>query len=199
VCIWCIIVSIIVIHVTYDIVLQVSASHNVVFGMRNGSFVTGYVPAAEIHDAHTHEGYDTREVAQQDGEGEGEEEVEEEVEEQVQKQKKQVQELGQKQVQEQGGVVSRGGSPFDFLVGGLGWLVRNGAPYVSESFSKQGDGEDMGAQSTGRCMLICTMYYKTHSKYSNSVFLTHFHTTFVYFIYLTTCFPFMLSRMTYEI
>jgi hypothetical protein len=43
-------------------------------------------------------------------------------------------------------------SPFDTLISGLGWLVRNGRSYVSESLRSAaagGDGEDMSAQSNG--------------------------------------------------
>jgi hypothetical protein len=43
-------------------------------------------------------------------------------------------------------------SHFDTLISGLGWLVRNGRSYVSESLQSAaagGDGEDMSAQSNG--------------------------------------------------
>lgn len=77
---------------------QLSELHNVNFGIRNGSFVTGYVTSEEVLDP-----------AQ---------------------------------------------PPFDFLVSGLGWLVRNGQSYVRESFSATaGDGESMAPQSTGPAFL----------------------------------------------
>lgn len=41
-------------------------------------------------------------------------------------------------------------NPFDTLISGLIWLVRNGESYVSESLSLGGDAEDMSGQSTGR-------------------------------------------------
>ncbi len=79
--------------VTTGTVQQLSDLHNVNFGIRNGSFVVGYVEKEEILDPKR--------------------------------------------------------PPFDFLVSGLGWLVRGGKSYVAESFSAQGDKESMAAQSNG--------------------------------------------------
>lgn len=79
--------------VTTGTVQQLSDLHNVNFGIRNGSFVVGYVEKEEILDPQR--------------------------------------------------------PPFDFLVSGLGWLVRGGKSYVAESFSAQGDKESMAAQSNG--------------------------------------------------
>ena len=39
--------------------------------------------------------------------------------------------------------------PFDTLISGIVWLVRDGKSYVAESISKSGDGEDLSSQSTG--------------------------------------------------
>lgn len=72
---------------------QLSDLHNVNFGVRNGSFVVGYVEKEEIIDPQR--------------------------------------------------------PAFDFLISGLGWLVRNGKSYVKESFSAQGDAESMKPQATG--------------------------------------------------
>jgi hypothetical protein len=75
-------------------VYQLSELHNVNFGMRNGSFVTGYVTPEEVNDPTQ--------------------------------------------------------APFEFLISGLGWLVRNGQSYVKESFSEtDGDAESMAPQTTG--------------------------------------------------
>eukprot|EP01036_Dinobryon_divergens_P024226 gene24226-32657_t len=74
-------------------ILQSSSTHNVKFGIRNESFVIGYLDKNEIADLD---------------------------------------------------------HPFDFLVTGLGWLVRGGQSYISESFSTTGDNEDQSMQSTGR-------------------------------------------------
>ena len=80
--------------VTDGTVHQLHDAHNVNFGLRNGSFVVGYVDSAEILDPNQ--------------------------------------------------------PKFDFLISGLGWLVRNGKSYVRESFSTTGgDNEDMSMQSTG--------------------------------------------------
>jgi hypothetical protein len=79
--------------VTNGKVIQTSNRHNVNFGIRNGSFVVGYVEANEVMDT---------------------------------------------------------SNPFDSLVSGAVWLVRNGKSYVEESMnSVSGDGEDMSVQSTG--------------------------------------------------
>jgi hypothetical protein len=73
---------------------QLSPLHNVNFGLRNGSFVTGYVTPEEVQEPAK--------------------------------------------------------APFDFLISGLGWLVRDGQAYVRESFSvTAGDGESMAPQTTG--------------------------------------------------
>jgi len=39
--------------------------------------------------------------------------------------------------------------PFDFLISGLGWLVRGGRSYIDESLSTSEDAEDMSPQSNG--------------------------------------------------
>lgn len=79
--------------VSAGVVHQLSDLHNVNFGVRNGSFVVGYVEKEEITDPQR--------------------------------------------------------PAFDFLISGLGWLVRNGKSYVKESFSAQGDAESMKPQATG--------------------------------------------------
>ncbi len=73
-------------------ILQSSNTHNVKFGIRNESFLIGYLDEKEVSDR-VH--------------------------------------------------------PFDFLVTGLGWLVRGGQSYIFESFSTGGDDEDQSMQSTG--------------------------------------------------
>lgn len=71
-------------------VVQTSKYHNVNFGIRNGSFVTGYISEEDIRSL---------------------------------------------------------SNPFDTLISGLVWLVRDGEVYVSASLSV--DREDMNSQSTG--------------------------------------------------
>ena len=73
-------------------ILQSSSTHNVKFGIRNESFVIGYLDEEEVSDRD---------------------------------------------------------HPFDFLVTDLGWSVRGGQAYISESFSPTGDDEDQSMQSTG--------------------------------------------------
>ena len=72
--------------------VQSSSTHNVKFGLRNGTFAVGYLESEEVSDPR---------------------------------------------------------NPFDFLVTGLGWLVRGGQSYIQESFSPSGDNEDQSMQTTG--------------------------------------------------
>lgn len=87
--------------VTNGRVVQTSPKHNVNFGIRNGSYVIGYVETPEVLDAE---------------------------------------------------------NPFETLISGLIWLVRDGKVYVDESVNQQtGDKEDMSVQSTGNYMQFVTI------------------------------------------